>query len=416
MGVFCLLTLLLKGVLSFYPLSLKPYIPLATKRLPKGTKVTVDGLYLTWQQWLRPFEVQARQLHVTYAASEGVYTFKAKTCGVLFSLWKIVRGHFEPASVYIKDFSYTKVTKKTRQKPTLQQNSLQHVTTVLGLMPQMTITIDNRSSVNNLWLKLWREQDHLRFRVSHLYGDFALTCKLPSKDDMVFSGEGDATLHFIVLRNFVKDLDGVKVKSFFRVAYNKTKGGFEGAISLNSAHQGSPFNFVADVALDEKKAVIKKLVLSDKVISATATGGLVFSDSLPLDVSLALQPITLAQLMQRWPVPLASAARTWVKENLSGGRVGARLFIKRSLLDKKAPPLTGELDIKDTKVRLFDGVFFVNNVSAKGAFDDKSLTFNVEKGTLQNQQLTKGHIAITGLDNDKESFELKADFKGDIPD
>lgn len=416
LGVVCLLTLLLKGFLSFYPLSLKPYLSQVTKRLPKGTQVTVDGLYLTWQQWLRPFEVQARQLHVTYAGSDEVYTFKANTCGVLFSLWKIARGHFEPASVYIKDFSYTKVTKKAPQKRSVKENPLKSAMGFLGLMPQMTITIDNRSSVNSLWLKLWREQDHLRFRVSHLYGDFALTCKLPSKDDMVFSGEGHATLHFIALRNFVKDLDALKVKSFFRLAYNKEKGGFEGALSLNSAHQGSPFDFVADVALDEKHAVIKKLVLSDKVLSATATGGLVFSDSMPLDVSLQIKPITLAQLMQRWPAQLALTARTWVKENLSGGRVGARLFIKRSLLDKKAPPLTGELDIKDTKVRLFEGVFFVNNVSAKGTFDDTSLTFNVEKGTLQNQQLTKGHIAITGLDNDKEFFELKADFKGDIPD
>lgn len=142
-------------------------------------------------------------------------------------------------------------------------------------------------------------------------------------------------------------------------------------------------------------------------------------------LDLAAANVTLDSLRRYWPPDQGRAARAWVLENITTGRVprlAARLDLAPEDFDR--PPLrdealAGSFHFDDLTVRYLDTMPPVAGLSGEARFTGRTLGFEVASGRSAGLTLTGGTATITGIGipgRDTTNLALDAKVEGSVPD
>ncbi len=134
-----------------------------------------------------------------------------------------------------------------------------------------------------------------------------------------------------------------------------------------------------------------------------------------LKISATLNNMPMDHLETYWPEKLTPNSRRWVTKHLSAGTATKATLAMEMLAPQgnfsniKLQKLGGQIDFKDIKVDYFPPMTPVTKVSGKAVYDQKSFSLDITGGALNDMQVTKSKINITGLNIKKRKKPSKID-------
>ena len=134
-----------------------------------------------------------------------------------------------------------------------------------------------------------------------------------------------------------------------------------------------------------------------------------------LKVNAILDNMPMDYLETYWPEKLTQNSRRWVTKHLSAGTATKATLDLEMLAPQgdfnkiKLQKLGGQIDFKDIKVDYFPPMTPVTKVSGKAVYDQKSFSLDITGGALNDMQVTKSKINITGLNIQKRKKSSEID-------
>ena len=141
-------------------------------------------------------------------------------------------------------------------------------------------------------------------------------------------------------------------------------------------------------------------------------------------VTVAAQGLKFADLKRYWPRTVATGARAWITENITGGRVPevrAGLTLRKTVTGKDS----GDGEIAVTGLRgalLFDGLTVsylaplppVENIHGAGTFDLKGVYLRIARGRVEGLKLAKSRVRILGFDRETQVADIRVALDGGL--
>lgn len=224
------------------------------------------------------------------------------------------------------------------------------------------------------------------------------------------SADATGTLTYSHLSGFSPSELGLDLKvTGFRT---EVPGFFEGPV------EASTMVLRGQLDLETLAAKVDRLAVDTGGGKITMSGNLAIGDTSPvLDLSGTLDDLTIPELLDIWPLPVADGARKWVVKNMQGGRVFdgqyavnipdgmlARLDVGTPL-PEEAVNFTFKMDGSD--VNYIDGMPPIGNVSGHAKLTGDTFEAWIDDGTVRLDEardvaLRNGHFIKHKLDNKKE--------------
>ncbi|MFN7189998.1 MAG: DUF3971 domain-containing protein, partial [Rhodospirillales bacterium] len=123
-----------------------------------------------------------------------------------------------------------------------------------------------------------------------------------------------------------------------------------------------------------------------------------------LDAKVDIAGLTTDELKRLWPLFASPNARTWIAENIAGGRIPsakAELSLRGPTADwNKAAveKLRFEFSVEGAAVTFIDGLPPVRGVAGRATMDAKRLEMRTSGGAIGALQVGNGSMTLTGLD------------------
>ena len=190
--------------------------------------------------------------------------------------------------------------------------------------------------------------------------------------------------------------------------HTEVPGFFEGPI------EASTMVLRGDLDLKADAARIERLAVDTGGGKVTLAGDLAVGETSPvLDLHGTLDGLTLSELLDIWPLPVADGARKWVVKNMQGGRISAGEYAvnipdgmlaevdKGTPLPEQAVTFTFNLDGSD--VTYIDGMPPIANMSGRAKLTGNTFEAWVDSGTLHLDEtrsiaFSNGHFIKRKLD------------------
>jgi uncharacterized protein YhdP len=158
------------------------------------------------------------------------------------------------------------------------------------------------------------------------------------------------------------------------------------------------------VAADREGVVVDRLELASDGADLSGQGEVAWRGGKPtLQADLEARNATIDHVARFWPVGEGREARTWVIENIAGGRVPtarAKLRFGPGELGRKPLPehaLAGEFAFEDLSVRYVDTMAPLLGVNGSATFTGQRMDFAVASGHVGDLALEDGSVTITGI-------------------
>src|SRR5690625_2352581 len=144
-------------------------------------------------------------------------------------------------------------------------------------------------------------------------------------------------------------------------------------------------------------------------------------DEIELAVEAQVSEVLISDLHAYWPIAIEDGGRPWVVENIPAGRapqgrVKAHLSIPEAA---GAEPLIHELDgaftFEDLEVHYLRPLPPATGLQGTATFDAEGFYFVVQQGGLEELELTRGDVAILGLQEDDQYLEVDFDATSPLP-
>jgi hypothetical protein len=224
------------------------------------------------------------------------------------------------------------------------------------------------------------------------------------------SADAAGTLTYGNLNGFSPSELGLDLKvTGFRT---EVPGFFEGPVEASTMVLRGQFD------LETLAAKVDRLAVDTGSGKITMSGNLAMGETSPvLDLKGTLDDLTLPELLDVWPLPVADGAREWVVENMQGGRVFDGQYAVNipdgmlarlddgTPLPEEAVNFTFRMD--GTDVNYIDGMPPVGDVSGHAKLTGDTFEAWIDSGTIQLDEardvaLREGHFIKHELDNKKK--------------
>ncbi|NIJ42629.1 hypothetical protein FHS78_002934 [Parvibaculum indicum] len=224
------------------------------------------------------------------------------------------------------------------------------------------------------------------------------------------AADATGTLVYNDIRGFSPSELGLDLKvTGFRT---EVPGFFEGPV------EASTMVLRGQLDLDALAAKVDRLAVDTGSGKVTMSGNLAMGETSPvLELNGTLDNLTLPELLDIWPLPVADGARKWVVENMQGGRVfGGRYDVnipdgmlaqveEGTPLPEDAVDFTFSMD--GTDVSYIDGMPPIEDVAGRAKLTGDTFEAWVDGGTVRldearNVAFSNGHFIKHKLDNKKE--------------
>ncbi|MCA3260995.1 MAG: AsmA-like C-terminal domain-containing protein [Telmatospirillum sp.] len=141
-----------------------------------------------------------------------------------------------------------------------------------------------------------------------------------------------------------------------------------------------------------------------------------------LDAKIDIAGLTTDELKRLWPLFASPNARSWIAENIAGGRIPAAKA-ELSLREPKGDwanaaveKLRFDFSVEGAAVTFIDGLPPVRGVAATATMDAKRLEMRTRGGTVGSLQVGNGTVALAGLDQALQTAAIDVPIVGPARD
>lgn len=398
---FGLIVLLKFGVQS-YPIAVGQYVEVLQDKLPTGVEVHFSKPVLTWDFWLRPFEVAIHDVRLCQTQDKDGRCVLASRLGVMFSLWSLIRHQkLVPASFRIDNLAYDK---RALTRP-LDPGGYK-------LTGPKTKTLDTSKALP--WWQTYRDP----CTISLVGGDYELSFHYAwSTDQIELVGRGKGALGPFVRQTSLAFLEEMSLKGQFEVSRKHNASDWLGTLSVHGRSRRKQ-KLMARIALQPKQIVIEKAFFRGPLLEAGFEGQVALDSGNKYDYALFMTTLYMPfrDVLKAWPLDQGKNARNWLAKHVMRGDVQARVSLKGRLSDLVAPTFRGVLRFQGLDLVPVDGFVPIKDASGRVDFDAEGFNIRLDKGHIRGQKLRQGRVRIEGLAVDKERIDISADLVGDIQD
>jgi len=182
------------------------------------------------------------------------------------------------------------------------------------------------------------------------------------------------------------------------------------AVDLKLHFTSAPQHLVLDqMAID----------LGDAKIKATGTAD--FTDSnVAIDAKADIANIPLARFDALWPQGMAVGGRDWVTTHIPEGVIKtATLHIAASGPQNdpaaiQTTTVTGTFDYTGMEVHYFPALPPIRAIAGHATFDTARMDLSIDSGMLEDIAVSKGAVAITGLNQDDRDIDIGLTAQGPV--
>lgn len=190
------------------------------------------------------------------------------------------------------------------------------------------------------------------------------------------------------------------------------------AVSLDNMSTRVVYNLL------DKSLMLERLQLAIGKATISAQGYLHDARSKEVDRNTALQAqitnLPVDELDRLWPHELAVNARTWVTQNINGGTVDLATLDLKAVLKADGGfhinAMGGKVGFRDTNVSYLPHMPVVHKVDGLATYDADNFNIDTTAGQLLDTKVTKGEIAISGLQGDLQRIDMLFDLNGPLQD
>ncbi|HEY7689477.1 MAG TPA: AsmA-like C-terminal domain-containing protein, partial [Dongiaceae bacterium] len=132
--------------------------------------------------------------------------------------------------------------------------------------------------------------------------------------------------------------------------------------------------------------------------------------------------IPVGPLSRYWPRSAGTNARDWVTENMTAGMVekleaDMALHVPEANWSRaEVDGFLGKMQAKDLTIHYLRPMPPIEGASGNATFTLQAFTVDFGGGTLQGLNITGGKLAITGLDQPRQTIEVNGKVTGSVPD
>lgn len=174
----------------------------------------------------------------------------------------------------------------------------------------------------------------------------------------------------------------------------------------------------------DKSLTLERLQLTIGKAVIAAQGYLHEAHNKTVDRNTSLQAqitnLPIDQLDHLWPHELATNARDWVTKNINGGTVGLATLDMKAVLKADGGfhvnAMGGKVAFRDTTVSYLPHMPVVRKVDGVATYDADNFNINTTAGELLDTKVTKGEIAISGLQQHLQRIDMLFDLNGPLQD
>ncbi|PFX11167.1 hypothetical protein AWC38_SpisGene25293, partial [Stylophora pistillata] len=167
-----------------------------------------------------------------------------------------------------------------------------------------------------------------------------------------------------------------------------------------------------------EKAHIEQGVLKLKSGEISKISGEIIDFTAPkISLEAQAENVLINRLPALWPKNLGEVSHTWVKENLSQGKIleaTLKMHLDWQQEKLKLSHLSGTIDVQKTNVRYMDKVPTIEGVSAHITYTDKLFIIHPKSGHTGSLFLKDGSIlTISKMDQKDQDMEMTLKISGD---
>ena len=273
----------LKLVLQSYPIKMDSYVSNLDKKMPDGISVSFARPVLTWDFWMRPFELVVSDVHLCRMRGKDKRCVHASRLGVVFSLWSLIRHQkLTPASLRIDDLSYGK-------------GDLKKTSSTLAYV--LKGAKEAEKTKRTPWWQTYRDpcSVHLVGGGHTLSVDYAWF-----PDRVTLRGSGWADLESFVTKTPLEFLDTMTLRGQFDLFIEHNKDDWQGTLSIQGRSPRKQ-KLVANVVLQPKRIVLEDAFFREALVEAKLEGQLVLDKNNDYALSVTTLYTPFHNVLKVWP-------------------------------------------------------------------------------------------------------------------
>ncbi len=454
---------------------LRPHLEQLLNVESSATQITFESLQASWQEWA-PYVVFTGH-NLSANTTDGEVNAIAEVFSAQLSVPALLRGNITFTKVDITGLNLEIVRPVVKTDPGTNTNflfnyylepaltQLSHAITEIApefALPQideLNVANTHLAILDPSKLSLWEaaskewyltqsDQEKIIFVASTLdMGSEKINIGLKanySQDDGIwrtkfsFSDISPRRLH-LLSKNFenLTDLNATLSGTFttnFETIFDIKKIGFELFCREGSAIFGDQSMFfgehqveslyVAGYFNNQDPSIFLENFegqINDFEINGSASLTNLYSDP-HINAALEAHQIPVGQLSTLWPQNLATSARSWVLENISGGTVeDITAYLDFSLNDLEKENIErnqifGTFRVNNTEVEYINGLPPARNLFADGWFDGVDLHIDIETGKILKQEINGTTLEFADVYTGKEIGFLDLRSHGPLSD